>query len=328
MKKILGLFAAVLLLAACGTEKQTFKQAQLAASKGDLMQAIQIYSRLIKKNPQHYAALINRGVLWERLPVKDAKERVKNRAYAERDYLRAIEVNPNVAEPYNNLGALYVDTGRNGEAITYLSEAVSRSPRYFTALMNRAIAYYRQGRTTAALQDFNSALKLRNDEPLLFLNRALAYYDMGLYDAALEDLSYLIHLRSDDARAYLERARVFMRMGYPSNAYADLEEAVSIKPTYALAYYYMGDLLFRKGEKDQALGMLVRSKELANQYAPTYELMGDMLSLEDPVSATANYMVAKKLDPKNARRYDTKIRLMRTEEGRERVLSNRFFPRG
>lgn len=326
MKKILGLFAAALLLAACGAEKKTFQQAQLAASKGDFTQAIQIYSRLIKQNPNHYAALINRGVLWERLPAKDAKERAKNRGYAEADYLRAIEVNPSVAEPYNNLGALYVDTGRNGDAVVYLSEAVARNPRYFTALMNRAIAYYRQGRTTAALQDFNSALKLRDNEPLLFLNRALAYYDMGMYESALDDLSYLIHLRPDDARAYLERARVFIRMGYPANAYADLEEAVTIKPTYALAYYYMGDLLFRQGNKDQALGMLVRSKELASQYVPTYELMGDMLAMEDPVSATANYMVAKKLDPKNARRYDTKIRLMRTEQGRERVMANRFFP--
>lgn len=327
MKKVLALFAAAVLLAACSSEKKSFKQARLAASKGQFTQAIQIYSRLIKHNPNHYAALINRGVLWERLPAKDAKERAKNRSYAEADYLRAIEVNPNAAEPYNNLGALYVDTGRNADAVVYLSEAVSRSPKYFTALMNRAIAYYRQGRVNAALMDFNSALKLRGDEPLLFLNRALAYYDMGMYESALDDLSYLIHLRPDDARAYLERARVFIRMGYPSNAYADLEEAVTIKPAYALAYYYMGDLLFRKGETEQALGMLVRSKELASQYVPTYELMGDMLSVEDPVSATANYMVAKKLDPKNARRYDAKIRLMRTEEGRERVLANRFFPR-
>jgi len=116
-------------------------------------------------------------------------------------------------------------------------------------------------------------------------------------------------------------------MGYPANAYADLEEAVTIKPSYALAYYYMGDLMFRKGEKDYALGLLVKAKELADQYAPTYELMGDMLAMEDPVSATANYLVAKKLDPAHASRYEAKIRLMRTDEGRERVLANRFFPK-
>ena len=55
--------------------------------------------------------------------------------------------------------------------------------------------------------------------------------------------------------------------------------------------------------------------------------MGDMLAVEDPVAATSNYMVARKLDPANARRYEAKIRLMRSEEGRERVLANRFFPR-
>ncbi|MGN0023907.1 MAG: tetratricopeptide repeat protein [Candidatus Avelusimicrobium sp.] len=327
MKKVLSLLAAVLWLAACGGDKAMFKQAQLATSKGDFTKAIQIYSRIIKQDPNHYAAIVNRGVLWERLPVKDAKERAKNRRFAEADYLHAIDVNPDAAEPFNNVGALYVDMGRNTDAAFYLSEALVRNPKYFTALMNRAIARYRQGRTVEALQDFNSALKLRDDEPLLFLNRGLAYFDSGMFDAALDDFSYLIHLRPDDARAYLERARVFMAMGYPSNAYADLEEAVSIQPSYALAYYYMGDLLFRKGEKEQALGMLVRSKELANQYVPTYELMGDMLAMEDPVSATANYMVAKKLDPKNARRYDAKIRMMQTEKGRERVLANRFFPR-
>ena len=56
--------------------------------------------------------------------------------------------------------------------------------------------------------------------------------------------------------------------------------------------------------------------------------MGDMLALEDPVSATANYMVAVKLDPQNAAKYQRKIALMKTEEGRYRVVTERFFPQG
>ena len=137
----------------------------------------------------------------------------------------------------------------------------------------------------------------------------------------------MMSLDPDNARPYLERARAFIKMGYPANAYADLEEAVTIKPTYALAYYYMGDLMYRKGEKDYALGLLVKSKELASQYVPTYDLMGDMLAVEDPVAATANYMVAKKLDPAHTAKYDAKIQMMRTEQGREKVLAARFFPR-
>ncbi len=327
MKKWLGFAAAVLLLTACGNdEKKLFKQALLATSKGNYTQAMQLYSRLIKQDPKNAAAFANRGILWERLPFENAKEQAKNRSYAEQDYLKAIELNPNIPETYNNLGALYIDMGRPSQAVYYLTEAIIRNPDYFTALMNRAIAYSKMGRSSEALADFNSAFQLRQDEPLLFLNRGLAYFEQGQYELALDDYTYLISLNPDDARPYLERARAFIKLGYPANAYADLEEAVTIKPTYALAYYYMGDLMYRKGETDYALGLLVKSKELASQYVPTYDLMGDMLSVEDPVAATANYMVAKKLDPANAAKYDRKIQLMRTEEGRQKVLAERFFP--
>ena len=327
MKKILMGFLAILLLVSCSEDKRLFQKARLAASKGHYSEAVQMYSQLIKHNPKHYAALINRGVLLERLPVKDIQERNRNRELAETDYLAAIGVNPSVPEVFNNLGALYIDMKRNLDAVYYLTEALNNNPRYFTALVNRAIANYNLGRSLAALSDFNQAAKIRPDDPLLLLNRALVYYDMKQYESAALDLEHLIAIDPDNARAYLEHARVMNRMGYPANAYADLEEAVTIQPSYALAYYYMADLMFRKGEKDYALGLLIKSKELAQEYAPAYELMGDMLAMEDPVSATANYMAAKKLDPANSTRYDAKIRLMRSEAGRERVMANRFFPK-
>lgn len=319
--------AVVLALVACSSDKSLFQKARLAASKGNFVKAIELYTRAIKQNPQNFAAVLNRGVLWERLPVKNSRERQKNRRNAEQDYLRATQINPYSAEAYNNLGALYIDTGRYLDAVYQLNDALNLQPKYFTARMNRAIAYYRLGNVQAALTDFNRAAVQRPKDPLLLLNRALAFYDMGQYESAVKDLSYSITYNPNDARAYLERARAFIKMGYPSNAYADLEKAVSIQPTYALAYYYMGDLMFRKGETDLALGLVTRSKELANQYVPAYELMGDMLAVQDPVAATTNYMVALKLDPANAARYNAKMRAMKSEKGRERVQASRFYPR-
>lgn len=327
MKKIFFSIGIVLAVAACSQDKSFFKQARLATSKGNFTKAIELYTRAIKRNPNNFAAFTNRGVLWERLPVKNAQERQKNRRNAEKDYLRAIEINRYSAETYNNLGALYIDMGRYLQAVYQLNDALSLQPKYFTARMNRAIAQYRLGNVQAALTDFNRAAAQRPNDPLLLLNRALAFYDMEQYESAVQDLTRSLAFNPNDARAYLERARAFIKMGYPANAYADLESAVAIKPTYALAYYYMGDLMFRRGEKDVALGLLVRSKELANQYVPTYDLMGDMLAVEDPVAATANYMVARKLDPANAAHYNAKISLMSSEKGRERVQANRFYPR-
>ncbi len=328
MKKIISTLTLSICLAACSSDTRIFQQAKLAQSKGNLPKALSLYNQLIRKNPQHAAALANRGLVWELMPVKDAAEKEKNIKYAEQDYLRALSLNPQQPEPYNNLGALYIDKGRNGDAIQYLNEALVRNPVYFRALLNRANAYTNLGEFSKAWADFDRAGALKPNDPTLLLNRGLAYMSDYKYEAAVNDFSHAMAVAPQEARLYLERARAFIKMGYVADAYEDLTQAVTLAPGYALAYYYLAGLSFQNGDKDQALGLLVRTKELAPQYVPAYDLMGDMLAMEDPVSATANYMVALKLDPANAKKYQSKINQMKTEEGRYRIMSARFFPQG
>ena len=328
MKNFVKIAVLCVCFVACNSDTRLFQQAKLAQSQGNLSKALGLYNKLIRQNPQHAAALTNRGLLWELLPVKDAAERAKNRKYAEQDYLRALEINPNQAETYNNLGALYIDQKRNGDAVVYLSEAIVRQPKYFRALLNRANAYTNLGLYQEALSDFDRAAELKPNDPGLLLNRGLTYFDSGKYEAAVNDFSHAMAVSPEDARLYVERARGLIKMGYPGEAYEDLEEAVGLRPNYALAYYYLADLAFQNGEKDYALGLLVRAKELAPQYVPAYDLMGDMLATEDPVMATQNYIVALKLDPANAPKYRRKIEMMKSEEGRYRVTTERFFPQG
>jgi len=328
MKKILSLWVVTVLLAACGADTNLFQKAKLAESKGNYPKALSLYNQLIKQNPNHAAAFTNRALVWERMPAKTAAEKAKNRAFAEQDYLHAIDLNPNQPETYNNLGALYMDLNRNADAIAYFSQAIDKNPSYFRALVNRGTAYSKVGRLTEAITDFSAAAAIRPNDPSLLFNRALAYFDAGKYEQADNDLSHAIVMQPNNARLYLERARVLVKMGYPADAYEDLTQAIALKPGYALAYYYIGDIMYRNGDKDFALGALVKSKELASEYVPTYDLMGDMLAAEDPVSATANYMVALKLDPANAAKYRRKIEMMKTAEGRYQVTTARFFPQG
>ncbi len=328
MKKILFVFAFALCVAACGSEARLFQQAKLAESKGNYEKALSLYNQLIKQNPKHAPALTNRALIWEKLPTKNAAEKVKNKRFAEQDYLRALEANPNLPEAYNNLGALYMERNQNGTATSYFSEAIARQPHYFRALLNRATAYSKQGDLTQALQDFASASMLRPHDPALLYNRGLAYFDAEKYEQAENDFSHAISVQPNNARLYMQRARALDAMGYPADAYDDLVYAIELNPQLALAYYYLGELMYRSGDSDFALGSLTKAKELAANYVPTYDLMGDMLAAEDPVNATANYMVALKLDPQNAAKYRRKLEMMKTTEGRYRLVTQRFFPQG
>ncbi len=327
MRKLGLIVLSALVLAACGggSEASLFRKAQVASSKGDFAKAIRYYSTIIKNNPDNYAAYASRGLAYERLKVKDREELAKNREFAKRDYIRAIELNYPRPEIFNNLGALYIDEGNYQEAIVSLNQALQLRPTYFMAILNRAVAKSKQGKMGDALTDFSAAEQLNPTSALLYLNRGLAQFGAGYYQNAAEDYSQMMELDPQNPRPYLERGRAFMKMGYYQNAMDDFQQAIALNPNYAMPYFYAAELLFNKGETEQAISYADRAKLLAPTYAPAYEMLGDMLALESPVEATQHYLAARRLDPKRALRYQGKIRLMTTEEGRKRIVTDRFF---
>ena len=325
MKKVLCICAAVCFLAACGgKEASLFSKAQRLTQKEQFAKAIQVYSQIIKNNPQNYAAYASRGLLYERLKAKDAKELQKNKQAAQRDYERAVELNYQRPEIFNNLAALYIDQGRYEEAEQLLNQALAFRPNYVLAFVNRGVALSKQNKIGPALLDFARAEELDPQFTLTYLNRGLAEYAAGLYASAAEDYAVLLDLNPKDARAYLERGRAIRRMGYFQNALDDFHQAMALRPDYAMPYYYAAELLFSHGDKDESLAYAERAKLLAPNYAPAYELMGDMLSLESPVEATQHYLAARRLDPAHATKYQNKIKMMTTETGRQKVVLSRL----
>lgn len=326
MKKVLYLCLSVLLLSACaGREASQFGKAQRLTEKGQYAKAIQIYSSIIKNNPENYAAYASRGLLYERLEAKDAAQLKKNKQLAERDYERAVELNYQRPEIFNNLGALYIDQGRYEDAVLNLTQALALRPNYFMALLNRAVALSQQGKFGQALVDFAKAEKLDKQSALLYLNRGLAQYAAGYYGGAVDDYTEMTFLEPENPRPYLERGRAFIKMGYFQNAMEDFQQAIALRPDYAMPYYYAAELLFSRGDTEQAIAYAERAKALAPNYTAVYEMLGDMLALESPVEATQHYLAARRLDPANAARYQHKIRLMTTEDGRKRVVAGRFL---
>ena len=325
MKRVLLCVLSVLLLTACSTEKSMFKKAQILEDKGEFEKAIQAYSAIIKKNPENYAALASRGLLFERLPAKDLQTARKNKELAERDYLRAVGLNYFRPELLNNLGALYLDQGRYEEAIFYLNQALAHRPQYFMALLNRAMAYSQKGDMTHALIDFSRAEELDDQNPLLYLNRGLAQYASGYYTAAVSDYTAMSALDPENPRAYLERGRAFIKMDYFQDALDDFHQAIALRPDYALPYYFSAELLFSKGDTEQGIAYAEHAKKLAPNYAPVYEMLGDMLALETPVEATQHYLAARRLNPSAAQRYQAKIRMLNTENGRKKLVADRFL---
>jgi len=126
--------------------------------KGELDRAIELYQRSIDVCPTAEAhtflgwAYSFQGHLQE----------------ATQECLRAIEVDPDFGNPYNDIGAYLIQKGDLDDAVPWLERAKSApryEPRHFPYL-NLGRVYLAKGDLPQALREFNQALKIHPDDAL------------------------------------------------------------------------------------------------------------------------------------------------------------------
>lgn len=91
------------------------------------------------------------------------------------------------------------------------------------ALVHRGIDRWQTGDHAAALADWEEALRLDPNGPVVFENRAELYTDENRLGLALADYNRYLQIRPDDAFTHLVRAGVYRRLGDLSSAQADEE---------------------------------------------------------------------------------------------------------
>jgi Tfp pilus assembly protein PilF len=132
--------------------------------EGDLELAIELYTKSIELAPTAEAYTF-RGWAFSRMGRTDD-------AIAE--CRKAIEVDPDFGNPYNDIGAYLIAKGEPDEAIEWLEQA-KRAPRYeprHFPFMNLGRIYANKGMVRRAIEEFEGALRIAPDDQ--FCRQALA----------------------------------------------------------------------------------------------------------------------------------------------------------
>ena len=79
-------------------------------------------------------------------------------------------------------------------------KAIELNPDYTEAYNNRGMAYYKKGEVDCALNDLNRAIQLNPDSPQVHKNRALVHYSAGKHHWALADINCAIQLEPNDLK--------------------------------------------------------------------------------------------------------------------------------
>ncbi|HWP34209.1 MAG TPA: tetratricopeptide repeat protein [Thermodesulfobacteriota bacterium] len=135
---------------------QLWQRAYRHQMAGDLERAIELYRRSIRIYP---TAEAHTYLGW----TYSFQGRLEE---ATRECLKAIEIDPDFGNPYNDIGCYLMQQGRLEEAIPWLEKA-KRAPRYdprHFPYMNLGRIYLKQGRWWDAMREFEAAVTLAPDD--------------------------------------------------------------------------------------------------------------------------------------------------------------------
>ena len=115
------------------------------------------------------------------------------------------------------------------------------------ALNNRGNAYQNKGDYARAIADYDEAIKLLSDSPLIYSNRGRAYQQRGDYERAIQDYEQAIRLDPTSAQAFNDRGRVHHLKENYGQAIEDYDKAIALDPAYQLAFYSRAFARFDQG---------------------------------------------------------------------------------
>ncbi len=170
-----------------------------------------------------------------------------------KDYSKAIELDPKLAQAYNNRGFTYAELDKPSEALKDYSKAIELDPEDAQTYNNRGLTYSKLDKHTEALEYYDRAIELDPKLAQAYNNRGVTYTKLDKPSDALKDYNKAIELDPKLAQAYNNRGVTYTKLDKPSEALKDYSKAIELDPENAQTYYNRGKTYAKSDKHTEAL---------------------------------------------------------------------------
>ena len=226
------------------------------------------------------------------------------------NYQKALTLNPNLREAYVDLANLYLlmndltmmrktlkyaierfrddpdlvyssalvllDGGDVNAAISLLQYCLSikDDPKYWNALGN---AYYAQNRFDEALQSYETALKIDENNAEAWNNKGFTYFTLGKFEAAIDSYTRAIAINPNYRQAWYNRAYTYHAMGKLNKAVHDYWMALKLEPMDEVAWNNMGNALYNLKRYMPSIPYFMKAVTINPDYDIAWNNIGNAL---------------------------------------------------
>jgi tetratricopeptide (TPR) repeat protein len=200
------------------------------------------------------------------------------------EYTKAIALNPDYTEAYNNRGIAYFnrglassDAGEFERAVRDFRRVIAMKPGSFAAFFARAAVYLYQDQYDPALAELNKAIALDPKSDVAYVGRGFVYTRPQKKDnaAAVADFTRAISLNGPwSPMAYQNRGSVYLEEKRFGEAAADFSKVIEMRPRNARAYLGRGYARAYQRQFGPAIEDLNRAVELDPKAPDGYFVRG------------------------------------------------------
>jgi len=192
-----------------------------------------LWSDTIKRFPELETPRSSRGKYYTRMSLK-AKSESEKKLYEEKalaDFLVAIKSKPLKTDVYEGTGYLYALKGDFRKAVEFFNAALIIDNENGSAYYNRALAYTSLGMVKEAINDYDMALRYRPQQArAIITNRSSLLLETGRFSEAISDLDYLISIEPLNPDHYFNRSTARIVTGNRAGAVDDLRAVLKLSP--------------------------------------------------------------------------------------------------
>lgn len=189
-----------------------------------------------------------------------------NWSEAERQYKRAIELNPNFGLAHSGYGTYLEALGRFDEAIAERQLAQKFDPLSPFATADVGYPYYYARRFDAAIEQYRKGLELDPKFSWGHLWIGQAYVQKGMYKEAIDEINQAIQLSGGDIRATATLGHAYAVSGRRDDALKILDELQKLSRERYVSPYFIALVYVGLGDDQQAVTWLEKAREERQPY--------------------------------------------------------------
>lgn len=236
-------------------------------------------------------------------------------------YRRAIEIRPDYAPAYNNLGVMQRSVGLVDQAIATYQQALAIKGDYPDAHYNLANALLERNRPAEAAEHFKIALKSIPEAASASNNLGIALAAQNKTDDAIAAFRAAVAAEPASPIAHRNLADALESAGKVDEAIAEFRSAIELDPKDPTAHYNLAVVLLEAGRHAEAIPELRAVLALAPDEVDAHNNLGIALaSTGDLDGAIKQFRQALTIDPRSAA---ARANLEATERSRVEAGSKR-----